>query len=489
MIKKLKYRFLATIMLFVTIIIIAFVGAVTIIPARENDRQAESFLRMMAETAGAPGDSDFPATASDSDKSILSDSKEQTDGNPQADSKLQADSNPESGVEPAPFPQGNNPDIRPLPKNDKSPYSFANLISAVLDEEGNVLSWYSDRSDLYDEEYIQGAAAELFQSGDEFGKFDGQYYLLLKHDQAENLGKPAETRNEPAGKAGAENNGGNTSEAAATLILLDNSIGFASQRLALLLGAGAGIVVWVILLLLAIFLVNKMTKPVSEAFVKQRRFIADAGHELKTPISVISANAGVLKSEIGESKWLSYINTETHRMELLVKELMSLAAIDDGEKKPEHVDFDLSDSALSAALPFESLAFEKGQTLEFDVAEGVHICGSRSHVEQLVTILLSNAVKYGQAGGLIRLSLSQERKKAILKVYNTGDGISPEDKEKIFDRFYRADKARSREQNSFGLGLAIAKAISDEEGAHISVDSKYGEWVEFRVTFPGAHQS
>ena len=463
MIKKLKYRFLATIMIFVTIIIVAFVSAVTLIPARQNDRQAEVFLRMMAETAGAPGDSDFPGEEQDSSAAVPDSNKEQDSS---------------EDPEPAPFPQGNNPDLRPKPENDSSPFSFANLISAVLDEDGNVISWFSDRSDLYDEEYIEEAAAELFQSDKEFGKFDGQYYLLVKNDMGP--GDPEQSN--------ADSSAGAAGEQLSTLILLDNSLGFASAKHSLILGAGAGLMAWVILLLLAIFLVNRMTRPVSEAFEKQRRFIADAGHELKTPISVISANAGVLKSEIGENKWLSYINNETHRMDLLVKELMSLAAVDDGRSEAVSADYDLSSAVLTAALPFESLAFEKGQSMEFEVADGIYTHGSSACAEQLVTILLSNAVKYGKSGGLIRLSLAQEKKKAILKVYNTGEGISAEDKERIFDRFYRVDKARSREQNSFGLGLAIAKAITEEQNAHISVESKYGEWIEFTVVFPLGHR-
>lgn len=437
MIKKLKYKVLATIMFFVTIIIVAFVCTVTFVPAKQNDKQAEAFLRLTAKLsktadmsrASEGGEKDFQKPSSHSEE---------------------------------PFPENGEPMIKPFPVNDRNPFMFANMITAILDSSGNVISWFSHRSDLYDEEYIQDAAEQLLESSKEFGKFDSQYYLLLKS--------------------------ADSSEDTYTLLLLDNSVGFASMKRFFILSTASGVTVWVVLLLLAIFLVDKMTHPVSAAFEKQRRFIADAGHELKTPISVISANASVLKSEVGENKWLSYINTETRRMELLVKDLMSLASIEDRENTSQHLDFDLSNAVLTSALPFESLAFEKGIMIEFDVTENLHICGNRSRIEQLVTILLSNAVKYGRQQGLIRLSLTHEQKKAVLRIYNTGQGIEPDEKDRIFDRFYRADKARSRESGSFGLGLAIAKAITEEHNAHISVENRYGEWIEFTVTFPALHQ-
>lgn len=332
-------------------------------------------------------------------------------------------------------------------------FSVSNLVTAQLDESGKLVSWFSDRQDLYDEEYIRSAAAAILDKSNEFGVFDGQYYLI------------------------SEKRGGYY------LALLDNSIALENSRNTFILTFSSGIGAWILLLILAIFLVNKMTEPVAETFEKQKRFISDAGHELKTPLAVISANANVLENEIGDNKWISYIRTETGRMDNLVKNLMELASIDDSSKAEHHAEFDLSKAVLSAGLPFESLAFEKGTVIQFEVQPEIVFKGNEERIKQLVTILLSNAVKYGNERGIIRVSLSSERKKISLSVYNTGQGIAAEEKEKIFDRFYRVDKARSRQSGSYGLGLAIAKAVVDEHHGKISVESEFGKWIRFDIVF------
>lgn len=417
MIKKLKHKVLLTIMFFVTAILLAFILTVSLIPAQRDRREIQSFLEQisdasMANAMGPPGE-------------VI-----------------------ENGVP----PRDNWPIIQPQPGNAENMFLSSNMVRAELDKSGEISSWFSDRQDLYDEEYISTAAAKILKKSDRFGTLDGQYYLL---------------RETPRGYM---------------LVMLDNSVGLGNSRRTLVISLVAGVVAWVALLLLSIALVNKMTKPVSAAFEKQRQFISDAGHELKTPISVVAANANVLETEIGENKWLSYINEETKRIELLVYDLMTLAEIDDDDKTEEHSSFDMSKAVLAAALPFESLAFERGIEIQFEVQPDVHCHGSQEQIKQLVIILMSNAVKYGSERGAIRVSLTQQRKKVVLQVYNSGDGIAPDEMDKIFDRFYRVDKSRSRDSRSYGLGLAIAKSIVDEHGGHVSVDSELGSWTQFSVT-------
>ena len=408
MIKKLKIKFLLTIMFFVTVIIASLVTVISVVPVQRGREEARAFLERIIEM---PDD--------------------------------------------APIRQGIQPRPMERPKLDfgkeKSMFSFSNLITAQLDKSGNIVSWFSDRQDLYDEEYITAAAEKILAENGNFGALDGQYYLI------------------------SENSGGYY------LALLDNAVAFKNLRNTLVIALVSGAAAWALLLVLAVFLVNKMTKPVAEAFEKQKRFVADAGHELKTPLAVISANANVLENEIGENKWISYIQTETGRMDGLVKNLMELAALDDSPKASNYTDFDLSKADLSASLPFESLAFENGKVIQLEIQPNITYMGSEEQIKQLSTILLSNAVKYGGERGIIKVSLSAERKKISLSVYNTGQGIENEEKSKIFDRFYRVDKARSRQNGSYGLGLAIAKAIVDEHGGKISVDSEYGKWICFNV--------
>ena len=226
-------------------------------------------------------------------------------------------------------------------------------------------------------------------------------------------------------------------------------------------------------------LVGMMTHPIQEAFDRQNLFIADAGHELKTPIAVIQANAYVLENEQGHSRWLSYIKTEAIRKDGLVNDLMFLTSMERISKYDEVVE--LSSIVEGAALPFEALAFEKRMSLDADIRTSVVVKGNSFQLEKLVSIFLSNAVKYGEEGVRIQVSLCGRHKMATINVRNTGIGIQECDKERIFERFYRVDKARSRSDGSYGLGLAMAKEIADIHKAKLSVESGYGSWIEFFI--------
>lgn len=414
MIKRLKIKFLLTIMFFVTAIIVSLVTVISVVPIQRDRREAQSFLEMII---------DLPKEIPDEPVRDLPD-------------------------EPRPMQ-------RPQPNqgNENNMFSVSNLVTAQLDENGSVVSWFSDRQDLYDEEYIKTAAAQVIKNSGEFGTVDGQYYMIKKTDYGY------------------------------AFALIDNGVAIANARRTLVLAVVSGMGAWILLLILAVLLVNRMTKPVAEAFEKQKQFVADAGHELKTPIAVISANANVIEAETGENKWLSYIKDEAQRMDGLVKNLMALAEMEDSSKAVKHREFDMSKAVMRAGLPFESLAFEKGIVIRFEVQPDIKLTGNEEQIEQLVGILLSNAVKYGSEKGIISLSLIRERKKITLSVYNTGQGVSKDEKEKIFDRFYRVDKARSRASGNYGLGLAIAKAIAEEHHGKIAVESEYGEWIRFDLIF------
>lgn len=414
MIKKLKIKFLLTIMFFVTAIILSLVTVIAVVPVQREKKEAEIFLEMIIDTPG------------------------QFSQEPVRDMPRE----PKPMQRPEPMKNGEN-----------SKFSFSNIVTAQLDGNMNIVSWFSDRQDLYDEEYIKETAMRVYESGDKSGTVDGQYYMIKESDYGYSFA------------------------------LIDNGVAISNAKRTLLITVGSGMGAWILLFILAVMLVNRMTKPVAQAFEKQKQFVADAGHELKTPIAVISANVNVLESETGENKWLSYIKTEADRMNALVKNLMLLAQMEDSSKKVLHNEFDMSKAVMRAGLPFESLAFEKGTVIKFDIQPDIKINGNEEQIEQLAAILLSNAVKYGNEKGIINLSLTRERKKTTLSVYNTGQGVSEDEKLKIFDRFYRVDKARSRSSGSYGLGLAIARTIADENGGKILVESEYGKWVRFDVIF------
>lgn len=238
-----------------------------------------------------------------------------------------------------------------------------------------------------------------------------------------------------------------------------------------------------VVFLLTMLLTKRAMRPMQETFERQRQFISDAGHELKTPLTIISANVDILHDEIGENKWLSYIQSQAERMRVLVGEMMNLTKLEMGDKEKDFVDFSLSEAVSGAALPFEGQAFEQEKQLELEIQEDISYHGNPDQIKQLVGIFMDNALKYSKEHGEIRVTLQQVQNKKTLKVYNTGKGIPESEKEKIFQRFYRSDASRARATGGYGLGLSIAQSIADAHKIRIQVESEYEHWICFILTF------
>lgn len=225
-----------------------------------------------------------------------------------------------------------------------------------------------------------------------------------------------------------------------------------------------------------------LVRPVKTTLNKQKLFISNASHELKTPLAVISANTEVLSAEIGSNKWVDYIRAETVRMNELVSELLCLARLDDKNgHKLVLSDMNLSDVFLQTALPFESKAFEMGKHFEVTAQPDVLYKGDVSAIKHIITILIDNAIKYSNEHGSISASLYTHGSKRIIEVYNTGEGVPKDKLQKIFERFYRMDEARNGKSGGYGLGLPIAKATAEAHGGKINVQSEYGQWICFTV--------
>ena len=365
------------------------------------------------------------------------------------------------GQTPPPKPDGDQmPPQRPgidMPGGN-SLASLSNAYTIRLDGEGAVTEWSSDRSDLYTDTQVQAMAQAVLAAGSSEGRIDTQYFRLMDD-----------------GEGGEER----------LLIVLDARLEFLSAermlRAAALVAALAGL----LLGLGAWLLIRRMLQPVQASFDRQKQFVWDASHEFKTPLAVISANAELLSRQVGPNEYLGYIQSEVKRTDGLVQGLLTLARMDRGTVTAEMKRFDLSQALLGVALPFESTVFEAGRTLETDVPEGVFIRGDEAMLQQLTVILLSNALKYSNEGGLIRLSLAQKGRGAVITVYNTGEGIAPENLEKIFDRFYREDLSHNSAVAGNGLGLAIARTIAEAHKGHIRAESEQGNSATFIVTLPG----
>lgn len=211
--------------------------------------------------------------------------------------------------------------------------------------------------------------------------------------------------------------------------------------------------------LISLALSKWLVSPVAEGFERQRQFISDAGHELKTPLAVINANADILESEIGPNKWLTYIQTEIRRTSSLINHLLLFTKIDAQEENSPLECFDLAQAVLAVVLPFESVAYEKQVLIEWDIPSALSLRGDEEQLKQLTAILVDNAVSHAYSNTVISISLKAEHHKVFLTVSNQGDTIPMEEQQRIFERFYRIDKARNRSSGHYGLGLAIAKSI------------------------------
>lgn len=227
---------------------------------------------------------------------------------------------------------------------------------------------------------------------------------------------------------------------------------------------------------------SRVFNPLKESLIKQKQFISNASHELKTPLTIISANADILKQE-ESSPYVNSIKEQTERMNILVSDMLTLAKMDEGDKKIILTEFNLSDQILANALPFDALAFEKGKTLDIDVEFNINYKGDIQCVKQLINILLDNAIKHSSKNALIQLKLKKENGKIILTVSNWGSNVPTCDSNKIFERFYRGDSSRSRESGGSGLGLAIAKSLADTNKWKISAHSILNQSMTVTVIF------
>lgn len=245
-----------------------------------------------------------------------------------------------------------------------------------------------------------------------------------------------------------------------------------------------GVIAIVSIAFISVHLANRIVSPMEETYKKQKQFIADAGHELKTPIAAVAANIELLSREIGENKWLENISYENARMRELVTDLLELARNE--SKTIEKKMTDISRLVNGSILPLEASAFEKNILIESDIADGLTSNVDEKSISQLVTILLDNAISHtavkGDEQGTVSVKLFKESGTVMLSISNPGEEIPESEREKLFERFYRTDSSHEF-TGHYGLGLAIAKAIADANGAGISVTCQ-NSLVTFTVSFP-----
>ena len=257
------------------------------------------------------------------------------------------------------------------------------------------------------------------------------------------------------------------------ITLIENENAITRLKITMALAITSGLIGILVIFIIAKKISEIIVRPVEETFEKQKQFVSDASHELKTPLAVIEANADVLEDKVGENKWITYIQKEVKSMNKLVNDLLTLARIGN-TNDPNNQKFDLSKEIQMSVACFESLIFEKKINLENNIQENIEFNGDPEDIKHIISILVDNAIKHTNENNKIIVNTKKEKNEIKIEIINQGEPIAKEDQEKIFERFYRVDKARSRSEKRYGLGLSIAKGLVDKYKGTIKASSKDG---------------
>ena len=268
-------------------------------------------------------------------------------------------------------------------------------------------------------------------------------------------------------------------ESGAGVVFIDGSMSRSAFTQSIMIAGVVLLVCATLVLLMIILLSKRVVKPIAESYEKQRQFITDANHELKTPLTLILANAEIAQEELGKNEWLDDIRAEGQRMTELVNQLVALSRMDEENSKLNIIQIPFGELVFDTVSEFEALARGRGKALSVNIDRSIIYSGDETLLHRLVGILLDNAVKYCDEGGEIKVNL-EKRRRIILSVENTYAAIGEIELNKLFDRFYRADKAR-KFTGGYGVGLSMAKAIAEKHKGEITVYKKDKSNIGFKV--------
>lgn len=276
-------------------------------------------------------------------------------------------------------------------------------------------------------------------------------------------------------------------DGSSTIIVLDCFLQVQSTynlfRVVIIVAAACAVMVFILI----VFFSKRAIQPFVENLERQRRFVTDASHELKTPLAILSANIGLLEDTYGENRWFDSAKTQVSRLDKLIKNLVELARTEESVKESAMTRFSLSEIAQANADAFQPLAAAEGKLLAAEIAEGIELKGVQDNFFRLFSILLDNAVKYCDPGGTIALALTQRGRSIQISVSNPCAGLNASQLPRYFDRFYRADSSRARTTGGYGIGLSTAKAIVSRYRGRIS--NHYADGViTFTATIPCTSQ-
>lgn len=424
MIKKLRRKLIAACMVSLAIVLAVILGGVNLMSYQKVVSDADTVLALLGSNNG-----DFPK-------------QEEGPG-----------SQPGGGS-----PAGGGPGARDVfgrrPLSPETPYE-SRFFSVLLDENGQVLQTDTSQIAAVDDAAAAAYAQTAAESGSAAGFLDDYRYLVLTE-------------------------GDNT-----RAIFLDCGRSLSSFRATLLASVALALVGLLAVLALLLILSHRIVRPVAESYEKQKQFITDAGHELKTPMTIISADADLLEMECGENQWLTDIRRQAQRLTGLTNDLIYLSRMEEEQPPLQIIAFPLSDVAEEMVQSFQALAKSQEKQMVLSIQPMLSCTGDEKSIRQLLSILLDNALKYSPDGGRLELRLEKQGRGVLLTVSNTtGQPVDPDKLPHLFDRFYRSDQSRSSQTGGYGLGLSIAKSIVQAHKGKIRAESHDGMSLSVVVTLP-----
>ena len=425
MIRKLRKKFIVAAIIAVFLVLAVLIGAINVLNYRSLVSDADGTLQILAENRGA-----FP-------RQMFREQDRPTE----------------------PLPP-------PTDERDGGPFDARRGGSGELAYQSRYFTaWFADGGSLsrinldnlasLTEEEASALAKSVYASGREKG-FSGAYRYLRSSCDGETM-----------------------------LLLLNCERELATFRGFLYASVGISLAGTLAVFLLLLLLSGRIVRPIAESYEKQKRFITDAGHELKTPITIIRADADVLASELdGENEWIADIRKQTGRLAELTADLIFLSKMEEENPALQMEELSLSELVDETAQSFQSLALSKGKRFSASVEPELQVKGDEKALGKLVSILLDNAMKYSPESGTVELTLEKTGKNALLIVRNSTQPMEKGSANRLFERFAREDRSRNSESGGFGLGLAIAKAVTEAHKGTIRAESEDGASLTVTAELP-----
>ena len=442
MLKKMRWHFILAAMLAVFIMLVTVLAGVNVwnyyTTAARADQRIQEIYDFEAGRVNADQENPKTQNAAEQSAEGITDSKNQ---------------NSESVVNSATTEKSAPPDVfnRPEDYDPEAPYT-TRFFLVHLDEEQNVTDVSTDFIASVTQKEAEAFARNVLNGKREQGYYKNYRFRIITE----------------------ENNN--------IVIFLNSIMELRSARNVLLISCLVGAVCFLAVFILVILLSKKAMKPYIQNIERQKRFITDASHEIKTPLTSIATSVDVIALEHGEDEWTKNIHTQTTKMSKMVSDLVTLSRLDEENPFLDKTEFSLSDVTWEVAEPFASLAKAQGKNYSQRIEENLALCGNSDATRQMVSVLLDNAMKYSDENGTIRLDVYKAHGKTKIEVFNTCVLEDTKNLNRLFDRFYRPDNSRSRKTGGSGIGLSIAQAVTEAYGGKIKVSSKDGKSILFQVT-------